>query len=618
MKKALRMVHHSYFDEDVFERNLKLVASNTDVIDEITMFTEPTHHGYWTLEWVEKTASVLKDRIRRYKALGIKRVGLNVLCTIGHTEDGAAIAPTADMQYMMNLDGQISGSCLCPSDDRFIAYIAKKYALFADVGADFIWLDDDVRIHNHGVINDYCFCPECVKKFNLKYGTDYDTEQIRTLYREDGSFKTMWHESASDTMTRLFKAIRTAIHDTTPTVDIGFMSGLDGTIREWIDASGATLARPGGGFYNDLCPNDLFFKYFMMQQCVKRYPDSIRDIQYEYESYNFLTLQKSLHISELETSLMILSGCNGMLYNRWNHTQDFLDMMRKSAKKWDTLAELTKGCKALGVYCGSAFTSHKLNEIGIATTPYVEKASACFILGDQWDHYCDEDVERILHIGVYTDAIGFQKLQERGFEDLGGALGTQYPNGVWEHFTDHALNGDVESRERFVSLDIFHEADAYELLPEPLAEPISELNSAFDGLRGCSAYVYRRKEGAVIAVDGCLMPNQIQTDNKKLQMTNVFDMISSRKMPVVITKNNVKVVPTVTSDGERVNAMLVNAHFDSTEEFEVRLRVGKNFKLLTSDGELVPVAQRTENGETVVTVDNIAAWQYVILIGSCM
>jgi hypothetical protein len=64
--------------------------------------------------------------------------------------------------------------------------------------------------------------------------------------------------------------------------------------------------------------------------------------------------------------------------------------------------------------------------------------------------------------------------------------------------------------------------------------------------------------------------------------------------------------------------MLVNAHFDSTEEFEVRLRVGKNFKLLTSDGELVPVAQRTENGETVVTVDNIAAWQYVILIGSCM
>lgn len=114
------------------------------------------------------------------------------------------------------------------------------------------------------------------------------------------------------------------------------------------------------------------------------------------------------------------------------------------------------------------------------------------------------------------------------------------------------------------------------------------------------------------------MPNQIQTDNKKLQMTNVFDRISSRKMPVVITKNNVKVVPTVTSDGERVNAMLVNAHFDSTEEFEVRLRVGKNFKLLTSDGELVPVAQRTENGETVVTVGHIAARQYVILIGSCM
>jgi hypothetical protein len=340
--------------------------------------------------------------------LGIKRVGLNVLCTIGHTEDGAAIAPKADMQYMMNLDGHVSGSCLCPSDDRFLAYVTKKYTLFAESGADFIWLDDDVRIHNHGVVSDYCFCPECVKKFNLKYGTEYDIEQIRIAYKEDPSFREKWHKSADETMIRLFKTIRTAIYDTAPTIDIGFMSGLDGTVEEWIDASGATLARPGGGFYNDLCPNDLFFKYFMMQQCIKRYPDAIKDIQYEYESYNFLTLQKSLHISELETSLMILSGCNGMLYNRWNHTQDFLDMMRKSAKKWGELAKSTKGCKALGVYCDQASTSHRLNEIGIATTPYLENACACFIIDNQWDGYCNEKIERILSIGVYTDAIGLK------------------------------------------------------------------------------------------------------------------------------------------------------------------------------------------------------------------
>jgi hypothetical protein len=204
--------------------------------------------------------------------LGIKRVGLNVLCTIGHTEDGAAIAPTADMQYMMNLDGQISGSCLCPSDDRFIAYIAKKYALFADVGADFIWLDDDVRIHNHGVINDYCFCPECVKKFNLKYGTEYDIGRIRDLFRNDPSFRPMWRASISDAVKRLCETIRDAVKGTDPTVEIGYMSGLGETVSEWISASGSTLGRPGGGFYNDLNPIQMFDKHFQMQQIISRYP----------------------------------------------------------------------------------------------------------------------------------------------------------------------------------------------------------------------------------------------------------------------------------------------------------------------------------------------------------
>jgi hypothetical protein len=101
-----------------------------------------------------------------------------------------------------------------------------------------------------------------------------------------------------------------------------------------------------------------------------------------------------------------------------------------------------------------------------------------------------------------------------------------------------------------------------------------------------------------------------------MQMANVFDVISCQKMPTVITKNNIKVVPTVTSNANKVNVMLINAHFDPTEKFEVKLRVGKDFKLLTNEGELVPTKQRIENGETIVTIDNIDAWKYVILIGS--
>ena len=375
MKKALRIGYNSYFDDKVFERSLKLVAANVDVVDEVTLFTEPTHHGYWTLERAKETAEVLKKRIKSYKDVGVKRVGLNVLCTLGHTEDGAAIAPMSDMQYMTNIDGVVSKSCVCPSDDRFFPYIAKRYSYFADTGADFIWLDDDIRIPGHGVVRDFCFCPECVKKFNLKYGTEYTVEEARELFRKDASFKGKWSASASDTVNRLCKTICDAVKSTNPAVDMGYMSGLWGTVKEWIVSSGSTLGRPGGGFYNDLTPVQMFDKFFQMQQIINLYPEAITDIQYEYEEYNFLTLQKSRYIAELESSLMILSGCNGMLYNRFEHTQEFIDMMRASAKKWDVLSDSNKGCKPLGVFCVHPNQARCLNEIGIPTTAYIDNAS---------------------------------------------------------------------------------------------------------------------------------------------------------------------------------------------------------------------------------------------------
>ena len=615
MKKALRISYNAYFDDKVFERNIKLVRENADVIDEITLFTNPTHQGYWTLERERETVDVLKDRIKKYKEAGINRVGLNVLSTLGHNEDGTMIAPKADLQYIMNIDGVTSGACLCPSDDRFTPYVYEKYSYFASCGADFIWLDDDIRARGHGVAKDYCFCPECVKKFNLKFGTDYTIEQIRELYKRDWNFKLKWKQSAHDTFNRLFKTLRDAIKNTNPSVDIGYMSGLEATVPEWIESSGSTLGRPGGGFYNDLTPVQMFEKAFMMQQCIERYPKEITDIQYEYEEYNFLTLQKSRYIAELESSLMILAGCNGMLYNRLEHTADFVDMMRKSAKKWDVLCDSNEGCKPIGVFCVNCHQARCLNEIGIPTTAYMDKAYAFYILSGDWNRFSNDEIEKMLKIGVYTDAVGLTLLKKKGFCDLGGEVGICYPNGVWEHFTDHKLNGDVVSRERWVSLDIFKEADAFELIPDESAETLSMLNSAFGGLRGASMYVYRRDDGSVIAVDGCLMPKQLQTDNKKVQMTNVFDLITGEKMPVVIEKI-VKVIPTVTANERNVNIMLTNAHFDPTGEFEVKIRKGKDFKLLSGDGELIPISQRRKGEETVITVENMGAWQYLLLIGN--
>lgn len=618
MKKAIRISYNSYFEEKTFLRNLELVRKNADIIDEITLFTEPTHHGYWPIERERETASVLADRIKRYREAGVERVGLNVLCTIGHNEDGAEIAPLADnLQYMANIQGVISRSVLCPSDDRFLAYVKEKYEAFCRTGADFIWIDDDVRISSHGFIKECCFCPKCLERFNKKFGARLTIEDVRELFPTDIGFRTKWLASAHDTFTRLFSTIRDTVKSVAPNMDVGYMSGAFSTEREWIEASGSTLARPGGGFYNDLTPISMFEKSFMIGQCITHYPETVKDIQYEYESYNFLTLQKSNYISELESSLMILAGCDGMLYNRWEHTQDFMDMMRASAEKWDILAERNRGCRQSGVYCISHIHARALNEIGIPVTPFKEAAIAFYILSSEWDRFCDSEIEEMLSRGVYTDGLGLKKLAERGFTDLGGKAARKYENGVWEYFTDHKINGNVPNRERFTSLDIFHEADAYELIPDEGAEVISMLKSAFGGLRGACAYIYRRKDGSYITVDGCLMPKQIQTDNKRDQMTGAFELLSKNSLPVIVDKC-IKVVPTVTVGEKNVNIMLVNAHFDNTGTFDIRVRGGKDFKILTERGELIPANEKISDGERVITLDALGAWQYVLLVGSAL
>lgn len=614
MKKALRMAHGSYWKQGEFEHNLELVAQNLDVIDEITLFTEPTHHGYQPDESVQETVSILHDRIRRYKELGVPRVGLNVLCTLGHTEDGAAIAPKADLQYMVNWDGVMSGSCLCPSDPRFTPYIIRRYKLYAGTGADFIWLDDDVRIHNHGVVRDYCFCDHCIRRYNERNGTFLSPEQVRSNFASDPAFRGSWHESASATLIGLFQSIREAIHSVDPKIDIGYMAGLKATVPAWIEASGAVLARPGGGFYNDLTPMEMFTKFSQMQRCIKRYPPAIRDIQYEYESYNFLSLQKSRHISRLETELMIAAGCTGILYNRWPHTADFLEMMAASAKKWDVFGDACAQSRAVGVYCDSEKAACALMEIGIPTTPYFESACAYFILGQEWDQFSDEQIAHMLCAGVYTDAQGHMNLAKRGIAELGGRIGQRYENGVWEHFMPHPINGDFESSERFVSLDIFHETDAYALLPEDGAETLSCLNSAFGGLRGCSAYFYRRKDGGAIAVDGCLMPRQLASENKKRQMANLFDLLSGNRVPVKIEKS-AKIIPVVNVGGESISILLVNAHFDPTGPFTCRVRIGQNYVMLGLDGSEMPVPAHREGDELLLSVPSIAGWEDCILIG---
>ena len=169
MKNAFRLGYNRYFDDKQFEENLAFVKENIDVIDELTLFVEYSHHGYWELSQQKEVARVLKDRMEKYRAAGVKSVGINVLATIGHLDESYDVLPKPPFQTMVGDDGQVSKSCLCINNAEYLAYIEERYKILAESAPDFIWIDDDFRIVWHGVTNP-CFCSKCLADFSASAG----------------------------------------------------------------------------------------------------------------------------------------------------------------------------------------------------------------------------------------------------------------------------------------------------------------------------------------------------------------------------------------------------------------------------------------------------------------
>lgn len=614
MKKALRIGYYRYCSEDVFQEHLAYVKKNIAVIDEITLFAEFSHYGYWSLEYSANNAEILKDRIKRYREVGVKRVGINLLTTIGHGNEGWSVLPKADLQYLTFESGVETKGLLCFTNDEYLDYIAKRYALYAATGADFIWMDDDIR-SQYG-----CFCSKCIQRFNEIHHTDYSRSELVDLIKSDEAQMAQWKAFVDESIQKLLKTIEHAIHSENPAIEIGYMSIQPNAKRHWISASKASKGRPGGGYYDDRSPVELFRKAFDVQQQIAKYPDDIADIQYEYEAFNYQSLNRSIRFSELESTLALMSGCNGVLYNNdiFCDRQKLTDVLSASAKKWDILAHTNWRCKPAGVYCVSPSTAKQMNEIGIPVTAWLENAVAAVVLGVEWNMQTDEEIKLLLNKNVFTDGRGLEILTERGFSDnCGGKIKTIYDNGMAERFGAHYLNGVFQNHYRDVYMNfeyyVNNTGNAYTFEPSVKAEIVSNLETITQTELGCSMYVIAHKNGNRFAADGYLFPNSLCTEAKKEQLGNVIDWLSDNKLPVR-TPNSVKIIPHVMSnaDGD-MNIMLTNASLDSTGIFQCVARSGKKFHILNADGELLPVEQTLSDDEAIITVPNISQWDYILL-----
>ncbi|MBE6591899.1 MAG: hypothetical protein E7646_07640 [Ruminococcaceae bacterium] len=618
MKKAFRIGWNRYYDQAQFEKHLSFIQKNIDVVDEITLFTECSHNAYLTLEDHFENARIIRDRIKRYQSIGVRSVGINVLNTIGHTDEAWDVFPKAPMQHVVGKNGKESKTCLCYSSKEFLDYISKKYALYADTGADFIWTDDDIRTQWHEV-SDSCYCRGCIALFNEKTGGSYDREGLVEELEKNKELSLRWDGFRSDLIKHLLVTVKNAVRAVAPGIKIGFMSGPQNARADWMDASDSTKGRPGGGvygFYTDETPITLFEKGFVVSGELQHYSSKVNDIQYEMENFNYQPLRKSVHACELEATQAIMSACNGILFNvhHFDDREDLMPMIRACADKWDVLCKLNDGCGRMGVYCVDSVTALRLSELGIPTTGINENAAAAFVVGKEWEELSDAQIADILQMNVMTDGKGLDILCRRGFEkECGGRIKKEYSNGMAQRFSDHPLNGDFKGYYRDLYMTYYKESNAYELEHAEGGESLAKLETVTHKPMGSCAYIYQRADGTRFAADGYLMPRQMCSYAKRAQVTRVLDWLSGAKLPVRIDES-LRVVPVVTANAEGgMTLMLTNASFDKTGSFVCKVRGEGEFCLIDRDGNLTPVECSCENGVSSISIGNIDAWNYVLL-----
>ena len=138
-------------------------------LDEVALLTGDIHVAP-SLEKMTGRAGILKKRVSALKAAGC-RAGINILCTLGHAAEDRKSAESLSGEPFMDIDGNSSPGNFCPQGEIWKnSYLKPVYRMLAEAGPEFIWIDDDLRLHNHGAASYGCFCDGCFRKLSEYFG----------------------------------------------------------------------------------------------------------------------------------------------------------------------------------------------------------------------------------------------------------------------------------------------------------------------------------------------------------------------------------------------------------------------------------------------------------------
>ncbi len=663
LKLSWRIGVPIYEKESIFKELIAFLSKYRKIVDEVAYFETITHHLYIPLDQVRKRADLLRKCVSAMKASGVPSVGINVLTTLGHLNEAWDFVTPLPFQPTVGHNGVLSKGCACPNTPELREYVRQKYTLFAKAAPDFIWIDDDFRMGNHGAgVSCGCFCPTCLEMFSDFSGRKFSTreELIAALNKPKGNkLRQDWIENNVRTLESLGSDIASAIHAVDPGIKTGLMSC--GTsycydsaeFAKFCAALKAEKYRPGGGFYSDNQPAVMITKALDTARQCDEFPPEIKECQYELENFPYQTLNKSRATLINECTLALAYGLDGIAFNCLNSTGDsnlrirepLMREVRKARPFWEDIAAQADGLKGHGLWLawsrsmlgkadlreGESWldsnwgwkigeVTDALGRIGLPMSAHRQGAAVTVLAGRTADTYSDEELRKMLSGAVLMDGSTLEVLERRGLGELTGVrISKRWDNGVKERLTDDKFNSQWAGCVRDARIEFWGNAIGLGDMLEPLSPKVrvlSTLESYFDQQFGPCMTAFENSLGGRIIVSGYAPWLFLGSEAKREQLQNVLDWATHDRLAVRI-EETVPLIPAVRlSPGkDRGTIVLLNAGFDIIEEATLHFR-GPDIpvKLVSPDSKKRQLKTVREKNGWTVKLKDFAPWTVKALL----
>jgi len=598
------------------EKILRLLKTVPGAFDEVWLGTLPCLPGLEKHRRMAERNAAFAAKLRR---LGIG-VSLQIPESLGHRGCGIGTYEACDWELMVGADGTTCAKVSCPRSPGFIAYERKMIALYvAAIKPDAVWIDDDLRLDNHGSVRYGCFCENCLAEFSRRQGKKWTREKlVKVLFGQAGSspVRLAWTEFNQATLAELADGIAEAAAAVHPGVRAGLQNGTlcnmyNGTdhcrvYEAMAKATGRKAGvRPGAGAYTDYDPRELVAKAFVLGGAAMSARNSghVDAVCAEIENYPRTALGKTSCGTVLEGALELALGCNSLSYVLNVHQDSSfefdLSYYRRIAA-WRPFfeklsppgADIRPGGLNMARSARHAANAEAENAFRAATdeaesllfngvpiswngdddqgkTPFLLTASAA-------EGFDREDFARVVLSGnVLMSGEAFLVLQRKS---LTSSLG----------IAARRLDADAQCGEVFTN-DLFNggDAGAFYYLPQTHA-PACVFDLAGSGAHslgaarrhlqtedfGCTSFLLKHHGNRRLAV--CGLPAKFSrevSEAKHRQLLRLADWTAGGRLPVMAKSTHTQVlIPLLHADGRPYGVVVLNCSIEPDAVLELELR----------------------------------------------